>query len=193
MKRLISGFYFGNALLAKKIAIVVGLVLLGSFFPNAVSASTILNATTCASDMHGTWDNASSTCTIPVYDTINGEVTIPVGVTLHIGASASVDNWGTLIINGTLINDGSLYSDYNNPNYINNGVLINNNDFQLMSESGSTLTNNGTLINRDYLRFGSDCTLNNAPSGVIDNYDALSSSGTINNSGVINAYCGATY
>ncbi len=170
----------------------------GTFTGNAIEvvacAPDELNGATCGTVLNGAWDAASSTCTILVDWAMirrDSTLTIPVGTTLHIGSNTSMDNWGTLINAGTLINDSSLYSDSSSGTFINSGVVINNDQIQLYE--GSTFTNSGTITNRNYFGIGSSCLLHNTAGGVIENSAVLNNTGTVDNSGVINAYCGASY
>ncbi len=160
-----------------------------------------LNETVCGW-LPGAWEAASSTCTItgqPPGIPLN--LTIPAGTTLHVASGATFSNIAELVNNGTVHNEGVFSAGA----FTNNGLVDNDHDFGVL---GGTLTNAGTIVNGSAgqatahfavmdiempLASTYPGTIDNTAQGVIENYAVLANEGTINNSGVINAYCGATY
>ena len=138
MEHLVNKFYEGNALMVKRIAFVIVMILLVLLPTAPVHAADL--ATSCTTLLKGGW--SSNVCTIPVG--ITGEV--PSGVTLGVQLGETIDVKGTLNINGSLSLQGGTLS--NNGTTNNNGNIDNYSTptaQQYGLKNYSTFNNNGSI------------------------------------------------
>ena len=107
--------------------------------------------------------------------TINGNYTIPEGVTIDVSAGTSIviPSGNTLTNNGTISGAGTIQ---NNGTFVNNGTV---NTTAVVNANGSTLTNGtGGVMSGPVTNNGGTVTNNGTMSGTVTN-----NSGTINNNG----------
>jgi len=180
------------------IIFILGFFGVGNYFHNSDAVSlptTLLWEQTGCENISGTWDEATTTCTISDYTiynlsrlTVSQDATLVVTGTLTVGNSELVNNVGSTIIldGGTIDSRGDI---------INNGIIENNNGFILQKMYG-LLENSyaGTINNNGIITFDSSSMDNQENYGEINNFGTINierrtyflNGNTLNNEGIIN-------